>query len=209
MAFRRVLAFHSVFGAYGFWLPNDPRGSWSRYVGSRELYEFGAATKTDARRSVAHVRHDHNLRRAAKRAMRFPSVRLTGIQARAMARGIASAVDESKYAVHSCAIMSDHVHLVISWHERHVRRIVSHVKARATQRLRKEQVWPEESRPVWAKGSWSVFLYSAKDIDRAIRYVEQNPGRDAKPPQRWSFVVPLTGWANAPLLSRRACPALG
>ena len=29
-----ILGFHVVFGAYGFWLPNDPRGSWSDFVGS-------------------------------------------------------------------------------------------------------------------------------------------------------------------------------
>jgi hypothetical protein len=29
-----VLAYHVVLGAYGFWLPNDPRGSWSDFVGS-------------------------------------------------------------------------------------------------------------------------------------------------------------------------------
>ena len=26
-AIRGVLAYHVIFGAYGFWLPNDPRGS--------------------------------------------------------------------------------------------------------------------------------------------------------------------------------------
>jgi len=25
-----IIAYHIVFGAYGFWLPNDPRGSWVR-----------------------------------------------------------------------------------------------------------------------------------------------------------------------------------
>lgn len=29
-----VLAYHVIFGAYGFWLPNDPRGSWSKFVAS-------------------------------------------------------------------------------------------------------------------------------------------------------------------------------
>jgi len=24
-----VLGYHFIFSAYGFWLPNDPRGSWS------------------------------------------------------------------------------------------------------------------------------------------------------------------------------------
>ncbi|HUT10853.1 MAG TPA: hypothetical protein VMY42_10175 [Thermoguttaceae bacterium] len=48
-----VLAYHVIFGAYGFWLPNDPRGSWSDFVGSWELARFGKATKVSTRRSLA------------------------------------------------------------------------------------------------------------------------------------------------------------
>jgi hypothetical protein len=42
-----IRGYHVIFGAYGFWLPNDPRGSWSEFVGSWELFRFGAATTTD------------------------------------------------------------------------------------------------------------------------------------------------------------------
>ena len=42
-----VHAYHAIFGAYGFWLPNDPRGSWTTFVGSWELNPFGPATKTN------------------------------------------------------------------------------------------------------------------------------------------------------------------
>ena len=56
-----VLAYHVIFTAYGFWLPNDPRGSWSEWVGSWELLKFGRATKTDARPSVAACEHENNI----------------------------------------------------------------------------------------------------------------------------------------------------
>jgi len=29
-----VIGFHVILTAYGFWLPNDPRGSWSEFVGA-------------------------------------------------------------------------------------------------------------------------------------------------------------------------------
>jgi hypothetical protein len=63
----RVLAFHLVMGAYGFWLPNDPRGSGSRYVGSDQLFRHGPATHVDGEQSVAKRPHDVAARRAAKR----------------------------------------------------------------------------------------------------------------------------------------------
>src|SRR5437899_6098149 len=49
-----VLASHVIFTTYGFWLPNDPRGSWSDFVAAWELFRAGGpATKTTTRRSVA------------------------------------------------------------------------------------------------------------------------------------------------------------
>src|SRR5437660_11152863 len=83
-----VLAYHVIFSAYGHWLPNDPRGSGSKYVGSKDLHPFGPATYLEDRsRSVANTPHDHRLRKAAKQALKRPAVLFTGIQARAIGRG--------------------------------------------------------------------------------------------------------------------------
>ena len=38
-----IVGYHVIFGVYGFWLPNDPRGSWSEFVASWELARFGKA----------------------------------------------------------------------------------------------------------------------------------------------------------------------
>ena len=62
-----VVGYHLIITAYGFWLPNDPRGSWSDFVGAWELLRFGPATKTDSRQSVASRPHDHQRRLEAKR----------------------------------------------------------------------------------------------------------------------------------------------
>jgi hypothetical protein len=44
-----IHGYHVVWGAYGFWLPNDPRGSWSDFVYAWELARFGQATKSAER----------------------------------------------------------------------------------------------------------------------------------------------------------------
>ncbi len=56
----------------------------------------------------------------------------------------------------------------------------------ATRQLRSAK-WFVDS-PVWADGSWAVFLDSVEDIERAIRYVVNNPVRDGFKRQHWSFV---------------------
>jgi hypothetical protein len=49
-----ILASHVIVSAYGFWLPNEERGSWSDFVRKYELWrDFGPATKVDTTRSVA------------------------------------------------------------------------------------------------------------------------------------------------------------
>lgn len=55
-----IVGYHVIWGTYGFWLPNDPRGSWSGFVGSWELFRYGPATKTVERRSLAYRAHDRN-----------------------------------------------------------------------------------------------------------------------------------------------------
>ena len=36
-----IHAYHATFGTYESWLPNDPRGSASRFVGGRKIYQHG------------------------------------------------------------------------------------------------------------------------------------------------------------------------
>ncbi|MCL2647600.1 MAG: transposase [Phycisphaerales bacterium] len=189
-----ILGFHLVFCAYGFWLPNDPRGSWSTYVGSRPLRQFGPATKTSTRRSVASHMHNHALRQQAKTAMQLPPILFTGLQAREIAKGFQKALTESHYTTHACSILPDHAHLVLTWHPHEARQIIGHLKGRATQALAAANLHPfadlPEPHTPWAEGGWAVYLFDDADMRRAIQYVENNPLKENKPRQHWSFVTP-------------------
>jgi REP element-mobilizing transposase RayT len=196
-----ILASHVIFGAYGFWLPNDPRGSWSDFVGSWELFRYGAATKTSETVSVAHRLHDQAARLAAKQELKYPPVAFTGIQARAVGRGFARYAERSGLRIRACAILPDHVHLVLDRHRLAVESLVIQLKGDATQSLLDENLHPfgaireKNGRPptCFARGQWKLFLDSLEDVRRTIRYVENNPEKEGKPRQRWSFVVPLDG----------------
>jgi REP element-mobilizing transposase RayT len=194
-----VLAYHVVSTAYGFWLPNDPRGSWSEVVRCWELFlAGGAATKTDTRRSVACRAHDAAARLRGKEALTYPSVAFDGHQALAVARGFKEMVAKSAYQIYACSILPAHVHMVIGRHRYRVESIVRLLKGEASRRLADDDLHPmaEWSMPdgplpsPWARGCWKVFLNSHEDVARAIRYVEDNPIKEGKRRQRWSFVVP-------------------
>ena len=126
-----ILAYHSIFGMYGFWLPNDPRGSGSDYIASWELLRYGPATKTDSRRSVAHRPLPPNWQCEAKTALQWPPASVTGRQALSIGEGFATAAGEGPYRIYACAILPEHVHLVIGVSSRRIRAVVGHLKSRA------------------------------------------------------------------------------
>ena len=75
-----ILGFHAIISAYGIWLPNEPPGSWSDFVSSWELYQYGPATKVDTHRSVAKRPYDRKLKRAMQSALKYDPVLFTGEQ---------------------------------------------------------------------------------------------------------------------------------
>jgi len=197
----RVLAFHFILSAYGFWLPNDPRGSWSETIRAFHLLRHGDATKVNTHRSLAHDAHDRAARLAAKRDLKYPPVRFTGKQAVLIARGFAEAIAEHGYVIHALAILPDHVHLAMAWHARHIDDIAAHLKAKATLRMSKAGMHPMAAHAgadgrmpsPWARNYWCPFIWDVEHLRLAIRYVEANPIKAGLRRQRWEIVTPFVG----------------
>ena len=194
-----IHGYHAIFGVYGFWLPNDPRGSWSDFVGEWELVRFGKSTKSIERTTL--TPHQERQRLQAKKALKYPPVQLTGTQALAVGRGFANGVQKSSFTIWACSILPEHVHLVIARHTYKVEQIINLLKGEATKQLKKEAMHPlteysetDGRMPTpWAHREWKVFLDSEEAIENAIRYVEENPLNEQKPRQNWSFVAPFAG----------------
>ena len=189
--------YHLILTAYGFWLPNDPRGSWSEFVGSWELRKFGAATKTNDKRSLANVAHDRQARLAAKRTLKNPPVRFSDAQRTCIGDGFAQAVFEGKYLIHACCIGHDHAHLVVARHTRSIERIASHLKSKATMSMTRAGVHPlkacctsDQSLPSpWAEGAWSVFVNDPRQLQASIAYVQRHPVKEGLALEEWRFTV--------------------
>ncbi|HWP40347.1 MAG TPA: hypothetical protein VNL70_05430 [Tepidisphaeraceae bacterium] len=195
---RMVRWYHLILTAYGFWLPNDPRGSWSDFVASWELYKFGPATKTSEKRSLAHDPHDESQRLRAKRALKYPPVRFGQRQRNTIAQGFGQAVAEGAYGVLACCIGHDHAHLVTERHERSIERIAQHLKSKATMALTRAGVHPlaAHRRPdgavpsPWSEGIWSAFISDREHLSAAMEYVERHPLKEGLPLQKYPFMRP-------------------
>jgi len=192
------LAYHLILSCYGFWLPNDPRGSWSDYVRNPTLQPFGNATQVHTHRSVAHRPHNHQLRLDAKHSLQFPPVQFTGQQARSVAVGFALRAARSHYRILACAIMPDHAHMVIAQHPTRIELISNQLKGAATRQLTRDNLHPlanfadkhGKTPSPWAVGQWKVFIQSERQLHHTIRYVQQNPINAGLKPQNWKFVQP-------------------
>jgi REP element-mobilizing transposase RayT len=197
-----IHGYHVILPMHGFWLPNDPRGSWSDFVRRWEIVRFGKATKSLGRRELLELSSfELQQQAAAKQAMKYPPVSIDDYQTVAIASGFADMVRKSNYTVWACSILPDHTHLVIARHTYKVEQIVNLLKGAATRQILKEgrhplaaHAQPGERPPrMWAAHEWKVFLDSEQGIEDAIRYVEDNPEKEGKPKQHWSFVTPFAG----------------
>ncbi len=196
-----VLAHHIIFGLYGFWMPNDPRGSHSDFVGAWDLFRSAGRTTTgrDTLEGLATEQLRGTERAALKARLKYPPVRLTGEQALAVAGGFAQAARSINLRIAACAIMPDHVHLVTVRHTMRIEQVVIRLKGEATRSLVRHQCHPltrfqcEGSRPpkCFARGEWKSFLGTETEIHSAVNYVRQNPIREGLKAQHWSFEYPV------------------
>ncbi len=195
-----IHGYHVILGLYGFWLPNDPRGSWSEFVGAWELLRFGTTTRSYDR-TMGLTDEEERQRHEAKKHLKYPPVILNGRQALAVGRGFLQGKLKCGLTIWACSILPEHVHLVIARHRYKVETVANLLKGEATKQLRKEDIDPmaplaretRSGRSPWARNAWKVFLDSDDAIENAIRYVEENPLKEGKLRQTWSFIDPFRG----------------
>ena len=197
-----IIAHHIIFGTNSHWLPNDERGSGSECVRSEALQEFGPATRTNSRVSVANVPYNRERRQAMESVLKYPPVHLSDEQIQLVGNGFSQAIQDSGYIVYACAVMSTHVHIVVARHEYEAVKIMKHFKTRATQHLKwvSAQTFsgtfsertcspPPRSPSPWQHRGWVVFINTESHLWATINYVE----RHYAPPQAWEFVRPIGG----------------
>lgn len=184
-----VIAHHLIFTAYGWWLPNDPRGSGSNLIHNDPIAELGELHH--GRKSLQPAGRDVAAFYAqASEVLAYPLRRFDEAQISMIADAFADVIAERKYTCYACAIMADHVHLCIRKHRDTAEEMMEHLKALSRKRLRENGGFASDH-PVWVGGlGWKVFLDHPKDVRRTIGYINRNP----RSRQRWPFVIEYNDW---------------
>ena len=188
-----VMAHHLIWTAYGSWLPNDPRGSTSHEIRVEKIAELGELHV--GRKAVQPSRTELLAFFAASRdVLAHEPLTFTPDDIQFVGKRLGETIQERGYTCYACAVMPDHVHLLIRRH-----RDTAEVMLRVLQESTREKLIAAERRgpthPVWGGPGWKVFLDSRERIERVIKYIWNNPIKAKMPEQNWDFVTPYDGWA--------------
>ena len=137
-----IHGYHVIWGAYGFWLPNDPAVHGPISSG-RGVCAHSAGRPA---RSI-----DATLTRAmggvAGRRRQSPSVSAGPTQRPASKRWAAVSPPvphKSHLTIWACSILPEHVHLVIARHTYKVEQVCNLLKGEATKQLKAESLHPQQ-----------------------------------------------------------------
>jgi REP element-mobilizing transposase RayT len=187
-----VIAHHLLSTAYGWWLPNDPRGSSSSLICCDVIAELGELHQGRKRvqPTGAEIRAFY---REAAPVLAHELLTFSPKAVEVIADAFARVIGRERYTCYACAIMSDHVHLTIRKHKHAAEEMIAHLQEESRARLCEAGLRAADH-PVWARGGWKVFLDHPDDVWRTIRYVEDNPVKIRRPKQAWGFVKAYDGW---------------
>lgn len=196
-----IVAHHLLWTIYGYWLPNDPRGSRSRAIHSDALAELGEI-HFERKRVQPRGKELQEFRERAAEILKYEIRELSYGEIASVAVAFQEVMQARSYTCYACAIMPDHVHLLIRKH-----RDNSDVMIAEFQRASRIAVGASGERllehPVWGGPGWRVYLETKADIERVTHYIEGNPGKEGLSSQTWPFVAKYDGWLPGLASTRR------
>ena len=151
-----VAANHLIWTIYGVWLPNDPRGSSSTEIRSAVLEELGQIHhgRKKIQPSSSVIRKFY---REATPLLKHEVLRFSGADIVCVAEAIGQTIAVRGYTCYGCAIMPDHVHLLIRKHKDRAEDMICYSQDDSWSRLQETKRWPS-GHPVWGGPGWKVFL---------------------------------------------------
>ena len=110
-----VAGFHLIWTAYGWWLPNDPRGSSSHEIRVEKLAELGELHQ--GRKPIQPPSRDiHAFYDQARSLLKHPLLTFTDEEIEMIGESFGQTIADRRYTCYACAIMPDHVHALIRKH---------------------------------------------------------------------------------------------
>ena len=195
-----VLAHHLILMGYGHWLPNDPRGSWSSEVESERLKDLGAPHW--GRKKVQPSRDElREFHQCADPELAFPKLWFDTLQRAMIVGAIGEIAKREKLTCWACAVLPNHVHMLVRAHRLEGEEMLELFKGRAREMLVTRGFAPPHH-PVFSASKGDVFKRSPAEIRSCIKYIWDNFAKHNIPPERYPFVADYDGWPERRRSSR-------
>ena len=195
-----IIAYHLIWTAYGYWLPNDPRGSTSKTIASDVIAQLG--TLHYGRKKVQPAsREIREFQNRSRGVLKHALLKFKPSEFSIIADSLAEAIQKQNYTCYACAIMPDHIHMIFRKHKHRAEEMLENLQASTRLRLRNTGL-RSTGHSIWGGPGWKVFLDTPDAIRRTIRYIERNPPQWRLPSQQWPFVTKYDDWPFHPRKNR-------
>ncbi|MDQ2977413.1 MAG: transposase [Acidobacteriota bacterium] len=153
------LGYLITFRGHGTWLHGDKRGSVDRF---HNLY------------GSPRLPHNERWREYNRQELRHPPVKLSSDQRQVFEAGIRETCQIRKWDLWAINARSNHIHTVVSANCKPEIVLIA-LKANATRKLREAGFWLHSTSP-WANRGSKKYLWTEKDVNDAIAYVQYDQG---------------------------------
>jgi REP element-mobilizing transposase RayT len=187
-----VIGYHLIWTAYGWWLPNDPRGSCSQEIRVERIADLGDAHygRKPVQPSSSEIRQFYA---EARDLLAHEPLTFTNADIELLGGWFEQVIRERGYTCYECAIMPDHVHLLIRRHRDWAETMIEVFQQTSRQGMI-DVGRRAPTHPVWGGPGWKVFLNTPEDMRRVVAYIHDNPIKAGGRPQDWPFVQEYAGW---------------
>ncbi len=187
-----VIAHHLILTGYGHWLPNDPRGSMSSKVHTPELAEladihFGRKSQQPSRDQL------REFYKQARGVLAHDVLWFNNAERQAIGQAIGDVVRRERLTCYACAVLSNHVHLLIRKHRLKGQDVHRMMRDAGRDKLHALTLAPAEH-PVFSADALDVFKSSPGEVHTCVRYINGNFAKHRQTHIRHGFVVPYDNW---------------
>jgi REP element-mobilizing transposase RayT len=186
-----IAGYHLIWTIYGWWLPNDPRGSTSHSIRAASIAGLGELHygRKRIQPSGRVIREFHD---AARAVLKHQLLELTTSEIEVAGGAFAEVIRARSYTCYACAILPDHVHVLIRKHRDQAETMIARLQDASRAAVRQCRL-REVDHPVWGGDGWKVYLETRDDMERTVAYIGKNL-RGKQAGQTWAFVKPYDGW---------------
>jgi REP element-mobilizing transposase RayT len=187
-----IAGYHLIWTAYGWWLPNDPRGSTSHEIRVPALADlgelhYGRKAFQPAGRTI------REFYEAARTRLKDALLTFSDAEILTVGKAFADVIRQRNYTCYGCAILPDHVHLLIRKHRDQAETMIAAMQD-ASRTAIQQLGTRAADHPVWGGPGWKVFLETREDLQRTVAYIHKNLVPAKRADQTWPFVQSYDGW---------------